>query len=140
MASSNTCLEGAATIFNKHGTKLLFSTTCHPETDGKTKVVHRTLAQMLRCLISRNQRVSENLLPHIEFSYNRVVNSTTSHTPLEVVYWFNSLTPIDVLHIPVLDEVLCKDGFEKAYFIKNLHHHIKLQIERKVGKYAQHAS
>jgi len=36
--------------------------------------------------------------------------------------------------------VLCKDGFEKAYFLKNLHHHIKLQIERKVGKYAQHAN
>ena len=82
----------------------------------------------------------KNLLPHIEFAYNRVVNSTTSHTPFEVVYEFNPLTPLDLLLIPVLDEVLCKDGFEKAYFIKNLHHHIKRQIERKVGKYAQHAN
>jgi len=35
--------------------------------------------------------------------------------------------------------VLSKDGFEKASFVKDLHHHIKQQIERKVGKYAEHA-
>jgi len=81
---------------------------------------------MLRCLISKNPRVRENLLRHIEFSYNQVVNSTTSHTHFEVVYGFNPLTPLDLLPIPVLDEVLCKDGFEKTSFIKNLHHHIKL--------------
>ena len=80
------------------------------------------------------------VLPHIEFAYNRVVNSTTSHTPFEVVYGFNPLTPLDLLPIPVLDEVLCKDGFDKASFIKDMHHHIKLQIERKVDKYAEHAN
>jgi len=69
--------------------------------------------------------VWENLLPYIEFAYNRVVNSTTSHTPFAVVYEFNPLTPLDLLPILVLVEVLCKDGFGKASFIKNLHHHIK---------------
>ena len=95
---------------------------------------------MLRCLISGNPRVRANLLPHIEFAYNRVVNSTTSHTPFEVVYGFNPLTPLDLLPIPVLDEVLCKDDFEKVAFINDLHHHINLQNERKVGKYAELAN
>jgi len=84
--------------------------------------------------------VWKNLLPHIEFAYNRVVNSTTSHTLFEIVYEFNPLTPLDLLPILVLDEVLCKDDFDKASFIKKLHHHIKHQIEKKVGKYAQHAN
>ena len=82
----------------------------------------------------------ESLLPHIEFAYNRVVNSATAHTLFEVVYGFNPLTPLDLLPIPVLDQVLCKDGFEKASFVKDLHHHIKQQIERKVGKYVEHAN
>jgi len=56
------------------------------------------------------------------------------------VYGFNPLTPLDELPIPVPDEVLCKDGFDKAAFIKNLHQHIKRQIERNVGKYAQNAN
>ena len=80
---------------------------------------------MLRCLIFGNPRVWESLLPHIEFAYNRVVNSTTAHTPFKGVYRFNPLTPYDLLPILVLDEILCKDGFEKAYFVKDLHHHIK---------------
>ena len=67
------------TLRGQLGIKVLFSTACHPQIDGQTEVVNRTLGQMLRCLISENPRVWENLLPHIEFAYNRVVNSTTSH-------------------------------------------------------------
>ena len=36
------------TLWNKLGTKLLFSTTCHPQ----TKVVNRTLSTMLRAILS----------------------------------------------------------------------------------------
>jgi len=62
--------------------------------------------------------VWEKLHPHIEFAYNRKVNSTTSHTPFEVVYVFNPLTPLDLLPIPILDEVLCKDGLKKHLLLK----------------------
>ncbi|XP_068476943.1 uncharacterized protein [Phaseolus vulgaris] len=48
--------------------------------------------------------------------------------------------PRNLLPIPVLDDVLCKDGFEKASFIKDLHNDINLQIEKKVGKYVEHAN
>ena len=66
------------TLWGKLGTKLLFSTTCHPQTNGQTKVVNRTLGQLLRCFISGNPKAWDDLLPHVKFAYNRVVNSTTN--------------------------------------------------------------
>ncbi|KAA3487694.1 Transposon Ty3-I Gag-Pol polyprotein [Gossypium australe] len=42
----------------------------------------------------------EECLPHIELAYNRLVHSATKHSPFEVVYGFNPLTPLDLIPLP----------------------------------------
>nr|XP_023887116.1 uncharacterized protein LOC111999228 [Quercus suber] len=88
-------------LWGKLGTKLLFSTTCHPQTDGQTEVVNRTLSTLLRTIIQKNLKNWEDCLPFIEFAYNRSVHSTTNFSPFEIVYGFNPLTPLDLLPLPV---------------------------------------
>ena len=54
------------TLWAKLGARLLFSTTCHPQTDGQTEVVNRTLSMLLRTMIKKNLK-GEDCLPHVEF-------------------------------------------------------------------------
>ena len=44
------------TLWNKLGTKLLFSTVAHPQMDGQTKEVNRTLTTLLCTIIQKNLR------------------------------------------------------------------------------------
>jgi hypothetical protein len=48
------------TLWAKLGTKLLFSTTCHPQTDGQMEVVNRTLSMLLLTMIKKNLKVWED--------------------------------------------------------------------------------
>jgi hypothetical protein len=88
------------TLCLKLGTKLLFSTTCHPQTDGQTEVVNHTLSTMLSAILKSNLMLWEVCLLHIEFSYNRSVHSTMKVHPFQVVYGFNPRAAIDLFPLP----------------------------------------
>lgn len=109
---------------------MLFSTPCHPQTDGQTEVVNRTMTQLLRIVINKNLRNWEDYLPFIEFAYNRAVHLTTSYSPFEIVYGFNPLTSLDLFPLPV-NERGSMDAKRKAEMAKALHEKVHTQIEEK---------
>ncbi|XP_016191799.1 uncharacterized protein LOC107632644 [Arachis ipaensis] len=88
-------------LWSKLGTKLLYSTTCHPQTDGQTEVVNRTLGTLLRAVVGKNLKTWEDCLPFIEFAYNRTIHSSTGFLPFELVYGFNPLTVLDLMPLPL---------------------------------------
>jgi hypothetical protein len=65
------------TLMAKLGIKLLFSSSSHPQTDGQTEVVNRSLGNLLRMLIKKNTKSWEECIPHAEFAYNRAQHSLT---------------------------------------------------------------
>jgi hypothetical protein len=112
---------------NKLGTKLLFSTTCHPQTDGQKEVVNQTLGTMLRAVLKKKLKMWEECLPHVEFAYNRATHSTTKVSPFQVVYSFNPRAPIDILPLPT-SERIHDDAKERAEFILKMHETTKNDI------------
>jgi hypothetical protein len=127
------------TLWFNLGTKLLFSTTCHPQMDGQTEVVNRTLSTMLWAVLKMNLKLWEECLPHIEFAYNRSIHSTTKVSPFQVVYGFNPHAPIDLLSLPPL-EMTCFDASQRSEFILKMHETTKLNIEKMNEKYCIAAS
>ena len=108
----------------------MFSTTCHPQTDGQTEVVNRTLGQLLRAIIPKNLKSWDEILPHVEFAYNRTVHSSTYYSPFEIVYGFNPLTPLDLLPLPVHEHVNL-NGEKKTEYVRILHEKVRQNIEKR---------
>jgi hypothetical protein len=122
------------TLWLKLGTKLLFSSTCHPKTDGQTEVVNRTLSTMLWAVLKSNLELWEKCLTYIEFAYNISVHSTMKLSPFQVVYDFNPLAPIDLLPLPP-SKTICFDASQQSEFILKMHETTKLNIEKMNEKY-----
>ncbi|KAG7564287.1 Reverse transcriptase domain [Arabidopsis suecica] len=118
------------TLWRKLGTKLLFSTTCHPQTDGQTEVVNRTLSTLLRATLGKNMSTWLDCIPFIEFAYNRAVHSATKLSPFEIVYGINPLSPLDLVPLPQKEQV-CQDGLRRGEIIKKLHDNAKDNLEKK---------
>ena len=51
------------TLWHLVGTKLKFSTTFHPQTKSQSKVVNRSLGNLLRCLMGEANRKWDSILP-----------------------------------------------------------------------------
>ena len=61
--------------------KLTPSTAYHPETDGQTERVNRTLEQMLRAYVGYRQDDWDGWLPLVEFTYNNAKQASTGLSP-----------------------------------------------------------
>ena len=74
------------TLWAKLGTNLQFSSAYHPQTDGQTEVVNRSLGNSLRCLAGEKPTYWDIILPQAEFAYNNSINRTTGKSPFEIIY------------------------------------------------------
>nr|GEU48200.1 putative reverse transcriptase domain-containing protein [Tanacetum cinerariifolium] len=64
-------------------TQLNFSSAYHPQTDGQTKVVNRSLDSLLRCLVGDNVKAYDQKLCQAEFVHYHAVNRSTGFSPFQ---------------------------------------------------------
>ncbi|GKC46169.1 RNA-directed DNA polymerase [Tanacetum coccineum] len=108
------------TLWTRLGSKLQFSSSHHPQTDVQTKVVNRSLGNLLRSLIGDNAKQWNLILPQAKFAYNKSVNRTTGKSPFEVVYGRNPITTLDLVLVPEVRR-FSEEGPDQSEQIKELH-------------------
>lgn len=73
-------------LFTTAGTKLLYSTAYHPQTDGQSERVNQCMEMYLRCAIHDAPRRWRRWLPTAEFWYNSSFHSSINCTPFKALY------------------------------------------------------
>jgi hypothetical protein len=125
------------TLWHLVGTKLKFSTAFHPQTDGQTEVVNRSLGNLLRCLVGEANRNWDLILPTAQLAYNSSANRTIGISPFEVVHGYPPRKPLDLL--PMSPHVRVSESAEAfAQHLHDLHHEIRNKIQASNFQYKIH--
>ncbi|GBL81240.1 hypothetical protein AVEN_143569-1 [Araneus ventricosus] len=91
----------------------LLTTAYHPQTNGLTERLNKTLADMLAMYVDVDQKNWDNILPFVTFAYNSVKQKTTGFSPFFLVHGRDVDTPLDGI-LPFLPD-------ESAYdYVQNL--------------------
>ena len=85
-------------LFALLGTKLAMSTAFHPQTDGQTERMNRTLEQMLRFYVSYRQDDWDLYLPTCQFAVNNAKQASTGETPFYLNHGRHPGLPHTLLH------------------------------------------
>lgn len=117
-------------LFRLHGTSFNFSSAYHPQTDGQTEVVNRTLEMYLRCFTSSQPKEWGKWLAWAEYSYNTSWHSTIKTTPFVVVYGREPPTLLTYLPGTARVEAVEKELMARDQVLKELKENIKVAQER----------
>ena len=117
------------TLWKKLGTNLSFSLAYHPQTDGQTEVVNRSLGNLLRCLTREHGGSWDAIIPQAEFAYNDSVNRSTGMSPFEVVYGRH---PRGVLELRNMDGLEKRSGHAEDFSqaMVEVHEHVKKTLQQ----------
>jgi hypothetical protein len=66
------------------GTKLLMSTSFHPQTDGQTERANRNIGQIFRTIVRHDQKDWVDRTDLTEFAINASISETTKYAPFEL--------------------------------------------------------
>ncbi|CDJ30941.1 uncharacterized protein EMH_0062590 [Eimeria mitis] len=118
--------------------KRAMSSSYHPQTDGQTERLNRTLEQMLRTYVQTDESEWERLLPALELAYNTTSHSSTELSPFEVMIGQNPVTAAEIDIVgdlaptvtPPMTKVAYRIELPPTYLCHNVFHVSKLVPDR----------
>ena len=115
-------------------TSLDMSSAYHPQTDGQTEAVNRSLGKPLRSLVGDAVRTWDSRLPQAEFAHNHAVNRSSGFSHFQVIYGIVPRAPVDLSSL--LDRTrLHGDASVFVDTILDTHARTSIQLEASTIKY-----
>ncbi|UYV67118.1 hypothetical protein LAZ67_4003958, partial [Cordylochernes scorpioides] len=105
--------------------KHCFTTSYHPQTNGLTERLNRTLINMLSMYVNTDQKNWDEILPFITHAYNTTIQETTGYSPFFLMFGREPTSLLDDRNISV---DIDKDDYDE--YIK--HHLDKINRTRKL--------
>ena len=114
------------------------SSSYHPQSDGQTEVVNRTLEQYLQCFAGDQPRKWLEWIPWAEFSYNTSTHFSTKMTPFEAVYGIPH--PRLLAYVPGTFHVQAVDEYlrDRDAILRELRYNLLLAQDRMKCQADQH--
>lgn len=125
-------------LWRLSNTKLDFSSVYHPQTDGQTEVVNRSLGNLLRSLVGDHLKSWDQKLYQAEFAYNRSIHRSTGYSPFHVTCGYNPRAPLDLAHVPDLKKIH-KKAEDLIADIQAVHSSTQQRLKDNVISYKRHA-
>jgi hypothetical protein len=116
------------TLWKKLGTNFSFSSAYHPQTDGQTEVVNRSLGDLQRSLVTEHHSQWDHILPQEEFSYNDSHNKITGQSPFKIVYGMHP-RGVSELKDSKQNETRSASAEDFAEAMKELHSQVKERLQ-----------
>ena len=102
------------------GTKLKFSTTFHPQTDGQSERLIQVLENMLRGCVMEFSGSWDRYIPLMEYAYNNSFQSSIGMAPYKALYGWKCRTPVCWMELnkhKVIGPNIVKETEEKVQVI-----------------------
>jgi hypothetical protein len=122
------------TLWKKMGTSFSFSSVYHPQMDGQTEVVNKSLGDLLRSLVTEHHSQWDHILPQAEFSYNDSINRSTGQSPFQIVY---GMQPRGVSELKDSEKAEFRSASAEdfAEAMKELHSQVKERLQNSNQEY-----
>ncbi|UYV78594.1 hypothetical protein LAZ67_16002094, partial [Cordylochernes scorpioides] len=126
--TSNLMKEVMKTCKIKH----CFTTSYHPQTNGLTERLNRTLINMLSMYVNTDQKNWDEILPFITHAYNTTIQETTGYSPFFLMFGREPTSLLDDRNISV---DIDKDDYDEyiKHHLDKINRTIKLVINNTIN-------
>lgn len=134
------------TVFQKLNTRLLTSTSYHPQTDGQSERTNQVLEIALRFFFtSHPEKDWTAVIPFFQGGINNISNASTGHSPNKIVYGFRVRDTLNALldlpqDLPLSRSIMRQEASDAISFanvvMKQRYDQKHRPIQMEVGSYA----